>query len=579
MNKHIFSRLLSFTKPYFKYFIGALVFAFLSVFFTLLTPIIIGEAVDLLIGVNQVDFQALTKVLIWLGVVVIFSALFTYLMQRCTNKIAFHTVSDLRIALFNQLQKLPLKYIDTHTHGDFINRIINDVDLVSDGLLQGFSNLFVGLMSIVGTLIFMMSIDVNIAMIVFFMTPISLIVASLIAKFTYQFLREQLSLRGQMSSYVEEYIGELKLVKAFGYEKRSQEAFEKLNAKLQVSGVKSQFLSAITGPSTRFVNGLVYAVVGIYGAISVLYGRVSVGQLSSFLTYANQYTKPFNEISSVITELQSALVAAGRIFKVLDEPIQDLEEEIKCELTNCIGNVDIEHVNFSYDVQKSLIKDLNVHVQAGQRIAIVGPTGCGKTTIINLLMRFYDVQSGMIKIDGVDMTSISRHNLRNLFGMVLQDTWVFSGTIFENIAYGKPDATKKEVVEAAKKAYIHRFIERLPQGYDTMINEEGSTISKGQKQLIAIARVMLLNPPMLILDEATSSIDTLTEIRIQNAFDQMMQGKTSFIVAHRLSTIKNADMILVMKQGEIIEQGTHETLNQKGGFYAHLYQSQFAKNE
>lgn len=572
-------RLLSYVKPYFRYFIGAIVFAIGSVFFTLLTPIIMGQAIDTMIGVDQVDFHRLVDVLKLLVIVVVLSALFTNLMQRCSNQLSYNAVKDLREDLFNKLQELPLKYIDTTPHGDIIGRIIVDIDLVSDGLLQGFSNLFTGIMTIIGTLVFMVSINLHIALIVFFMTPISLVVASLIAKFTYKFLREQLRVRGELGGYVEEYIGSLKLVKAFGYEKRSQAEFEEINGRLQKIGVKAQVLSAITGPSTRFVNGLVYAAVGIYGALSVLYGTVSVGQLSSFLTYANQYTKPFNDISAVITELQSALAATQRVFRILDTPSQSPDCNQPVMIDSCKGKVDIEHVNFSYVPSKPLIKDLNIHIQPGQRIAIVGPTGCGKTTLINLLMRFYDVDEGKICIEGIDMMALTRHHLRSLYGMVLQDTWVFEGTIKENIAYGKPNASDDEIIQAAKKAYAHSFIKRLPQGYETLISEEGNSISQGQKQLLSIARVMLLDPPMLILDEATSSIDTLTEIRVQRAFDEMMEGRTSFIVAHRLSTIKNADMILVMNHGEIIEQGTHQSLLLKNGFYADLYQSQFARNE
>lgn len=572
-------RLLKYVKPYRKYFVGALIGAIGSVFFTLLTPIIIGQAVDLLIGKGLVDFTGLLIILRNLAIVVVMSAVLTYFMQLCTNQLSYRTVKDLREELFSKLEEMPLKYIDTTSHGEIISRIIVDIDLISDGLLQGFSNMFTGIMTIVGTLIFMMSINFNIAMIVFFMTPISLVVASLIAKFSYKFLRGQLAVRGEMGGFVEEYIGQLKLVKAFSYESVSQQEFEEINGRLQKIGVKAQVLSAITGPSTRFVNGLVYAAVGIYGALSVVYGHVSIGQLSSFLSYANQYTKPFNDISSVITELQSAVAAAQRIFGILDQPSQSADHIPAVTLEHCEGKVDIDHVDFSYQPSRPLITDLNIHVQPGQRIAIVGPTGCGKTTIINLLMRFYDINNGSIKIQDEDMMLLPRDHLRGLYGMVLQDTWVFGGTIKENIAYGKKDATDEEIIAAAKKAYAHSFIKRLPQGYDTVISDDGNSISQGQKQLLSIARVMLLNPPMLILDEATSSIDTLTEIRVQRAFDEMMKGKTSFIVAHRLSTIKNADTILVMNAGKIIEQGTHNELLKKEGFYANLYQSQFAKNK
>lgn len=572
-------RLLSYIKPYLKYFIGAIIFAIISVFFTLLTPIMIGKAIDLLIGVNQVDFDALLKILILLSLVIGISALSSLCMQRCTNELSYRTITDLREDLFNKLQELPLHFMDTTSHGDIITRLIVDIELISDGLLQGFSNLFTGVMSIVGTLLFMISINMSIAMIVFFMTPISLVVASMIAKFSYKFLRQQLALRGEMGGFVEEYIGQLKLVKTFSYENQSQKEFEEINGRLKVVGVKAQVLSAITGPSTRFVNGLVYAAVGIYGAMSVLYGRVSVGQLSSFLTYANQYTKPFNDISSVITELQSAMAAAQRIFNILDEPSQTKDTSNTQIMDNCKGQIDIQQVGFSYHPKQPLIKNLNIHVKAGQKIAIVGPTGCGKTTFINLLMRFYDIQAGSICIDGVDMMNLTRFQLRQLYGMVLQDTWVFAGTIKENIAYGRKDASAEEVIEAAKKAHVHGFIKRLPKGYDTLINEDGNSISQGQKQLLCIARVMLLDPPMLILDEATSSIDTLTEVRVQKAFDEMMKGRTSFIVAHRLSTIKTADLILVMKDGKIIEQGTHQSLRKQDGYYNHLYLSQFARSE
>ena len=492
-------RLLKYVKPYRKYFVGALIGAIGSVFFTLLTPIIIGQAVDLLIGKGLVDFTGLLIILRNLAIVVVMSAGLTYFMQLCTNQLSYRTVKDLREELFSKLEEMPLKYIDTTSHGEIISRIIVDIDLISDGLLQGFSNMFTGIMTIVGTLIFMMSINFNIAMIVFFMTPISLVVASLIAKFSYKFLRGQLAVRGEMGGFVEEYIGQLKLVKTFSYESVSQQEFEEINGRLQKIGVKAQVLSAITGPSTRFVNGLVYAAVGIYGALSVVYGHVSIGQLSSFLSYANQYTKPFNDISSVITELQSAVAAAQRIFGILDQPSQSADHTPAVMLEHCEGKVDIDHVDFSYQPSRPLITDLNIHVQPGQRIAIVGPTGCGKTTIINLLMRFYDINNGSIKIQDEDMMLLPRDHLRGLYGMVLQDTWVFGGTIKENIAYGKKEATDEEIVAAAKKAYAHSFIKRLPQGYDTLISDDGNSISQGQKQLLSIARVMLLNPPMLIL--------------------------------------------------------------------------------
>lgn len=574
----ILGRLLKFTKPYLGYFVCSLISAVVSVSFTLYAPILIGNAVDLIVAPGKVDFNGLVPILGKLALVVLGAAIFQWCMTFCTNLITYKTVRDLRVAVFNRLERVPLKYIDSHSHGDLISRIVNDVDSVSDGLLQGFSQLFTGIITILATLGFMVLIHPTISLVVVFITPLSLFVASFIAKKSFQSFRKQSSVRGELSGYVEEMVGNQKIVKAFSYENRAQQEFEEINQRLYESGVKSQFFSSLTNPSTRFVNGVVYAAVGIIGALTVIRGGLTVGQLSSFLTYANQYTKPFNEISGVVTELQTAMASARRIFAVLDEEeeLQDLPN--LTNLDTCSGKVQIEQVSFSYSSDRKLIDNLNVSANPGQRIAIVGPTGCGKTTIINLLMRFYDVNSGEIKVDNVPIRQMSRSGLRSLYGMVLQESWMFRGTVRDNIAYGKPDATDDEIIAAAKSAHAHSFIKRLPQGYDTIISEDGGNISQGQKQLLCIARIMLTKPPMLILDEATSSIDTRTELKIQDAFAKMMEGRTSFIVAHRLSTIREADLILVMKDGNIIEQGTHQELLAQNGFYSNLYNSQFAKS-
>ena len=577
MDKQVVKRLLKFTKPYIGYLIMALICALFSVTFTLLGPVLIGKGIDLIIGPNNVDFNGILKIIVILMATIILVALFQWLMGLYTNIVTQKTVKDLRIASFSKINEVPLRYIDSNPHGDIINRVVNDIDLISDGLLQGFTQLFTGIVTIVGTLLFMLSINVSIALVVVLVTPLSLFVASFIAKKSHNSFKVQSATRGELSGYIEEMLGNQKVVKAFSYEDEAEEKFKEINARLYESGVKSQFYSSLTNPSTRFVNGIVYAAVGIIGALLAIKGKLTIGDISCFLSYANQYTKPFNEISGVVTELQTAFASAKRVFNLLDELPETPEDKDAISLVKADGYLEINNVNFSYSENKKLIENLNLKVKPGNRIAIVGPTGCGKTTIINLLMRFYDVTSGEIKVDNTNITHLTREGLRRNFGMVLQDTWLYSGTVKENIAYGKADATDEEIIEAAKAAHAHNFIMRLPNGYDTLINDDGSNISQGQKQLLCIARVMLTKPPMLILDEATSSIDTRTEIYIQKAFDKMMEGRTSFIVAHRLSTIKEADRILVMNAGKIIEQGKHEQLLAANGFYANLYNSQFVK--
>ena len=577
MDKQVVKKLLKFTKPYIGYLIMALICALFSVTFTLLGPVLIGKGIDLIIGPNNVDFNGILKIIVILMATIILGALFQWLMGLYTNIVTQKTVKDLRIASFSKINEVPLRYIDSNPHGDIINRVVNDIDLISDGLLQGFTQLFTGIVTIVGTLLFMLSINVSIALVVVLVTPLSLFVASFIAKKSHNSFKVQSATRGELSGYIEEMLGNQKVVKAFSYEDEAEEKFKEINARLYESGVKSQFYSSLTNPSTRFVNGIVYAAVGIIGALLAIKGKLTIGDISCFLSYANQYTKPFNEISGVVTELQTAFASAKRVFNLLDELPETPEDKDAISLVKADGYLEINNVNFSYSENKKLIENLNLKVKPGNRIAIVGPTGCGKTTIINLLMRFYDVTSGEIKVDNTNITHLTREGLRRNFGMVLQDTWLYSGTVKENIAYGKVDATDEEIIEVAKATHAHNFIMRLPNGYDTLINDDGSNISQGQKQLLCIARVMLTKPPMLILDEATSSIDTRTEIYIQKAFDKMMEGRTSFIVAHRLSTIKEADRILVMNAGKIIEQGKHEQLLAANGFYANLYNSQFIK--
>ena len=568
MKKSSTKRLLSYITVHNKLLIISLLTAIINVFFTLLNPILIGDAIDFIIGKDNVDFQGILKIIGILILSIILASLSQWIMTRCTNVITYKTVAALREDVFNKINKVPLKYIDSHSHGDIMSRIINDIDQISTGLLQGFSQLFTGGI--------MIAINFKIALVVVLMTPLSILVGGFIAKSSKAMFTEQSKIRGEITGYTQEMIGNQKLVKAFSYENNSEEKFQEINSRLYTSGVKSQFFSSLTNPCTRFVNGIVYATVGIISAISAINGNISIGKISSFLNYANQYTKPFNEISSVITELQSALASAERVFEVLDEEDEPLDKENAINLKECNGNIEIKNVSFSYNPEVKLIENFNLSVKKGEKIAIVGPTGCGKTTLINLLMRFYNINSGEIFISGYNINDITRKSSRAMFGMVLQETWLYSGTIKENIAYGKPDATDEEIIEAAKMAHAHEFITRLPNGYDTKISGDGNNISQGQKQLLCIARIMLTKPPMLILDEATSSIDTRTEIFIQNAFNKMMEGRTSFIVAHRLSTIKEADLILVMNKGHIIEQGTHEELIEKKGFYANLYNSQFS---
>lgn len=574
-NTIILQRLMSYIKPYRRYLIMAFIFAFLSVLLSLVTPILIGLAIDYIVEKGNVDFDRIAYILTILGAAIVGSAMFQWLMSYCTNKITFKTVKDLRKQAFQKINLVPLKYIDENSHGNIINTIVNDIDVISDGLLQGFAQLFTGVITIIGTIAFMLSINMTIGATVIILTPLSLFVAAFISKKTYHKFKEQSKIRGELTGFVEEMVGNQKTVKTFRYEERAINRFKEMNQRLYDCGVWAQFYSSITNPGTRFVNGVVYAIVGIMGALNAIQGRISVGLLSSFLAYANQYTKPFNEISGVITELQSALASAKRVFDLLDEEIE-LKDEGSLEEVKKIGDVEMKHVYFSYQEGEPFLQDLSFKAKFGQRIAIVGPTGCGKTTIINLLMRFYDIDKGEISIGGIDINRYQRNALRGLYGMVLQDTWLFHGTVRENIAYGKQEVTEDEILEAAKAAHAHSFIKRLPQGYDTVISEDGGNISQGQKQLLSIARIMLTKPPMLILDEATSNIDTRTEIKIQKAFAKLMEGRTSFIVAHRLSTIQEADLILVMNRGNIIEQGTHTELIKQGGFYAKLYQSQFA---
>lgn len=577
MKKSVVRRVLKYIKPYKGLLALAILSAIISVSLTLYIPVLTGNAIDNIIDKGNVNFENVLQIIIYIAVGVAGVAIFQWTMTYFTNVISYKTVRDLRRDVFCKFNDVPLSYIDTHSHGDLISRVINDVDAVGDGLSQMFLQLFSGIVTILGTMVFMFIIDWRIALAVIILTPLSLFVAAFIGKMTHNRFARQQQLQGDISSYVEEYVGNQRIVKAFSYEDRAFENFEKYNQELYTVGFKAQFAGALANPSTRFVNATVYAAVGIFGAITAIAGTLSIGQLSCFLTYANQYTKPFNEVTGVLTQLQTAIAAAGRVFDVLDaedEP-EDKPDSIKVE--NCKGNVKIENVNFSYVKDKPLITNFSLDVKSGSHIAIVGPTGCGKTTFINLLMRFYDTDSGKISVDGVDIKDMERDELRKLYGMVLQDSWLFCGTIMENLKYGNPNATDEEVIEAAKAAYAHSFIRRMPDGYDTMISEGGDNLSQGQKQLLCIARAMLSNPTMLILDEATSSIDTLTEIRVQKAFAKIMQGRTSFVVAHRLSTIKESDVILVMRDGNIIEQGTHDELLAKGGFYKNLYESQFAK--
>lgn len=569
-------KVLSYMKRYIPLLVISLALSVVTVALTLYFPILTGRAIDLIVGKEKVDFTAMTAILTRAAIIVVIAAAAQWLTNICNNRMTYNIVKDIRHDAFLNIEKMPLSYIDSHSHGDMVSRIIADVDTFSEGLLMGFTQLFTGIATIAGTLIFMLTIDVKISCIVVLITPLSLFVASFITKKTYSMFQLQTSTRGEQTSLIDEIVGNEKVVQAFNHEDESLEQFDEINDRLQKCSLRATFFSSLTNPCTRFVNSLVYAGVGIFGAMSALTGGITVGQLSCFLSYANQYTKPFNEISGVITELQNALACAARIFELIEEEKEIPDASDAVTLDEADGRVDIEDVYFSYVPDKKLIEDFNLHVKPGQRVAIVGPTGCGKTTIINLLMRFYDVNSGTIKVSGHDIRKITRESLRDNYGMVLQETWLKKGTIRDNIIMGKPDATDEEIIAAAKASHAHSFIRRLPKGYDTEIGEDGGSLSQGQKQLLCITRVMLCLPPMLILDEATSSIDTRTEIKIQKAFLTMMQGRTSFIVAHRLSTIREADIILVMKDGKIIEQGNHESLLAADGFYANLYNSQFA---
>lgn len=575
-NKATMKRVLKYIRKYTPALVLSLLLAGLTVLLTLYIPILTGNAVDLIIGEGQVDMPDIFAIMKKIAIVMIITAVGQWVMNTCNNYITYHVIRDIRTDAFAKLEILPLKYLDAHAYGDIVSRVIADVDTFADGLLMGFTQLFTGVLTILCTLGFMLVTNVPITLVVVCITPVSFLVAKFIATKTYSMFKEQSETRGEQTSLIEEMIDNQKIVNTFSRGEAVKSKFGEINGRLQKCSLKAIFFSSITNPATRFVNSLVYAGVGVFGALVAIKGGISVGRLSCFLSYANQYTKPFNEISGVVTELQNAFVCAGRIFELIDEEPQVPDAADARVLEEAQGNVDLKDVYFQYVPEKKLIQNFNLQVKPGQRVAIVGPTGCGKTTVINLLMRFYDVNSGSIKVDGTDIRDITRGSLRTNYGMVLQETWLRSGTIRDNICMGKPDATEEEIIAAAKASHAHSFIKRLPQGYDTVITEDGGSLSQGQKQLLCITRVMLCLPPMLILDEATSSIDTRTEIKIQNAFAKMMEGRTSFIVAHRLSTIQSADVILVMKDGNIIEQGNHETLLAKGGFYANLYNSQFA---
>ena len=576
LQKETLKKVLNRIKRYWFYLVISLCLTVVTVICTLYLPILTGHAVDCMLDKGAVDFSRLKELLMTMGWVIAVTAVSQWLLSLCNNRMTYFVVRDIRKEAFRKLEILPLKYTDSHSTGEIVSKVIADVDQFADGLLMGFTQLFTGVLTIFGTLFFMLSIHVGVALVVILITPVSLFVASFIAKKTFSLFRAQSQTRGEQTALIDEMIGNQKVVQAFSKEKDVEERFEEINERLEACSLKAIFYSSITNPATRFVNSLVYTGVGITGAFAVLKGYLTVGQLTSFLSYANQYTKPFNEISGVVTELQNAIACAARIFELIEEEPQIPDAEDAVELSKVTGAVSLKDVYFSYVPDKKLIEHFNLDVKPGQRIAIVGPTGCGKTTLINLLMRFYDVDSGSIKVSDEDIRHITRKSLRSSYGMVLQETWLKSGTILENIRMGRPEATLEEVEEAAKASHAHSFIKRLPEGYETVIGEDGGSLSQGQKQLLCIARVMLCLPPMLILDEATSSIDTRTELKIQNAFASMMKGRTSFIVAHRLSTIKEADVILVMKDGNIIEQGNHDELLHKGGFYADLYNSQFA---
>ncbi|MCI9150393.1 MAG: ABC transporter ATP-binding protein [Lachnospiraceae bacterium] len=568
-------KVLLYIRKYWAFLILSLLLAVVTVFATLYLPILTGRVIDQILGPGQVDFAKISSILLGMGIVIGITALAQWLMNVCNNKITYGVVRDIRRDAFAKIEILPLKYIDGHSHGDLVSRVVADVDQFADGLLMGFTQLFTGVLTIVGTLGFMLSVHVGITLVVVLITPVSLFVASFIAKRTYTMFRKQSEARGEQTALIDEMIGNQKVVQAFGREEQVQEQFDEINKKLEHFSLRATFFSSITNPSTRFVNGLVYTGVGVVGSLVAIGGGITVGQLSCFLSYANQYTKPFNEISGVVTELQNALACAARVLELIEEEPQVPEDTDAVELADVSGNVELRQVYFSYRADQRLIEDFNLKVEPGQRVAIVGPTGCGKTTLINLLMRFYDVNQGSISVEGHDIRRVTRGSLRENYGMVLQETWLKHATIRENLLMGKPEATEEEMIAAAKGAHAHSFIRRLPKGYDTVIGEEGGSLSAGQRQLLCIARVMLCLPPMLILDEATSSIDTRTEMKIQNAFAAMMQGRTSFIVAHRLSTIQSADVILYMQGGKILEQGSHHQLLDRNGYYAKLYRSQF----
>lgn len=577
MKKPEIKKVLQYLKKYWFYMILSLILAFVSVVLTLYIPVLTGDAIDYIIGKGQVDFDTIMQILKKMVVVIAITAVAQWLMNVCNNKVTYRVVQDIRTEAFAKLERLPLKYLDAHSYGEIVSRVIADVDQFADGLLMGFTQFFTGVITIFGTLVFMLSVNVKIALVVILLTPLSFVVAGFIAKRTFSMFKLQSETRGEQTAYIEEMIGNQKVVQAFERQEETMEHFDEINNRLEKCSLKAIFYSSTVNPSTRFINALVYAGVGVAGALTAIAGGISVGRLSCFLSYANQYTKPFNEISGVVTELQNALACAARVFELIEEEPEVPDDENAIVLKDVDGTVALEHVYFSYTPEKKLIEDFNLQVKPGQRVAIVGPTGCGKTTLINLLMRFYDVNSGVISVSGHPIENITRESLRSNYGMVLQETWLKQGTVRENILMGKPDATEEEMIAAAKAAHAHGFIKRLPKGYDTLIGEDGGSLSQGQKQLLCITRIMLSLPPMLILDEATSSIDTRTEMRIQNAFATMMKGRTSFIVAHRLSTIQEADIILVMKDGHIIEQGNHETLLAQGGFYATLYNSQFVQ--
>ena len=572
-------RILHYIQTYRGHVILSILLAAVTVVLTLYIPILTGQAVDTIVGPGEVDWTTLLQILEQMGFMILVTAFAQWVMNHINNVVTFRVVQDIRTKAFNHIEELPVSYLDAHPAGDLTSRVITDIDQFSQGLLTGFTQLFTGVLTILGTLVFMLSIEPFITLLVILLTPLSFVVAGQIAKHTYNFFRHQSESRGEITAFTEEMIGNLKVVKAFGHEDEAQAEFEKINETLSDYSFKATFVSSLVNPATRCVNSIVYAAVGVSGAVMAIRAFISVGQLVSFLSYANQYTKPFNEISGVVTELQNAIASASRVFEVIDEPAMEPDAADAAVLGDNIGvrgEVDIKHLWFSYDKTKKLLTDINVHVKPGEMVAIVGPTGCGKSTLINLLMRFYDADQGAIRVDGLDNRKVTRESLRANFGMVLQETWLKSASIRDNIAYGKPDASLEEIQEAARRAHCDKFIRRMPQGYDTVLGEDGGALSQGQKQLLCIARLMLRLPPMLILDEATSSIDTRTELHIQHAFDRMMEGRTSFIVAHRLSTIRNADLILVMRDGNIVEQGTHDALLARGGFYADLYNAQFA---